>query len=315
MSKITELTALTTPATGDLLPIVDISDTTDSVNGTTKKITLASLKASGSDIDTGTDDVKFVTSKAMADSGVYQAGGTDVAIADGGTGAGTATAAFDALAPTTTEGDIIYHNGMDNVRLAKGTTKQSLKMNSGATAPEWGTNIEKLYISTTEVTFTDGNGGGGAGVEATLFTTTLPANTLGTNNAVRLKIFLRDVHLDTAASSFVFKINYGGSAILTVTAGAPAADITTNIAGYIEAYLIADGNVNAQKVSATGLFYANVSEENGDLTVLMDKISMWGNGASAVGSAIDQTLSVSMTMANNAANDAVVEWCIIEVIK
>lgn len=41
--KITECTALTAPATGDLVPIVDISDTTDSANGTTKKITLQNL--------------------------------------------------------------------------------------------------------------------------------------------------------------------------------------------------------------------------------------------------------------------------------
>lgn len=38
--KITELTALSAqPADGDLLPIVDVNDTTDSANGTTKKIT------------------------------------------------------------------------------------------------------------------------------------------------------------------------------------------------------------------------------------------------------------------------------------
>ena len=62
-----------------------------------------------------------------------------VAIANGGTGQTTATAAFDALAPTTTQGDTIYYNGTDNVRLAKGTAGQALVMNSGATAPEWGT--------------------------------------------------------------------------------------------------------------------------------------------------------------------------------
>ena len=61
-----------------------------------------------------------------------------VPIADGGTGQASATAAFDALAPTTSQGDLIYHNGTDNVRLAKGTAAQVLKMNSGATAPEWG---------------------------------------------------------------------------------------------------------------------------------------------------------------------------------
>lgn len=60
-----------------------------------------------------------------------------VGIAKGGTGQTTATAAFDALAPTTTAGDVSYHNGTDNVRLAVGTAGQHLAVNSGATAPEW----------------------------------------------------------------------------------------------------------------------------------------------------------------------------------
>jgi hypothetical protein len=42
-SKITDLTALTTPAAGDLIPIVDVSDTTHGASGTTKKITYANL--------------------------------------------------------------------------------------------------------------------------------------------------------------------------------------------------------------------------------------------------------------------------------
>jgi hypothetical protein len=60
-------------------------------------------------------------------------------IANGGTGQTAATAAFNALAPTTTQGDTIYFNGTNNVRLAKGTAGQALLMNSGATAPEWNT--------------------------------------------------------------------------------------------------------------------------------------------------------------------------------
>lgn len=155
--KITELTALTTLATGDLFPVVDISDTTDSANGTTKKIAHSSIKAAGTDVDTGTDDIKFVTSKALADAGVYQAGGTDVAIADGGTGASTQTAAFDALAPTTTQGDIIYFDGSDNVRLAKGAYGQYLGMNSGATAPAWATPLYKVGADTRDLSTASGN--------------------------------------------------------------------------------------------------------------------------------------------------------------
>ena len=37
------------------------------------------------------------------------------------------------------QGDIMYYNGTDYVRLAKGTAGQKLQINSGATAPEWTT--------------------------------------------------------------------------------------------------------------------------------------------------------------------------------
>jgi hypothetical protein len=61
-----------------------------------------------------------------------------VPISSGGTGQTTATAAFDALAPTTTAGDTMYFNGTDVVRLGIGTAGQALVVNTGATAPEWG---------------------------------------------------------------------------------------------------------------------------------------------------------------------------------
>lgn len=70
-TKISGLTALTSVATGDLLAIVDISDTTDSANGTTKKITQDNLipdssqtvkgkveLATSTEINTGTDTVR-----------------------------------------------------------------------------------------------------------------------------------------------------------------------------------------------------------------------------------------------------------------
>lgn len=63
-----------------------------------------------------------------------------IGINNGGTGHGSKTAAFDALAPSTTKGDLIVHDGADNVRLAKGTDGHVLKANSAAaTGLEWGT--------------------------------------------------------------------------------------------------------------------------------------------------------------------------------
>jgi hypothetical protein len=66
-----------------------------------------------------------------------------VAITNGGTGATTKAAAFDALSPITAAGDIIYGgtNGT-GTKLVKGTAGQVLKMNAGATAPEWKTIVE-----------------------------------------------------------------------------------------------------------------------------------------------------------------------------
>jgi len=60
-----------------------------------------------------------------------------VAIAQGGTGQAAKQAAFDALSPVTTEGDIIYRDDSNNIRLAIGTASQILATNSDATAPEW----------------------------------------------------------------------------------------------------------------------------------------------------------------------------------
>lgn len=60
-------------------------------------------------------------------------------IANGGTGQITKTAAFDALSPTTTQGDIIYFNGTNNVRLGAGTAGQFLQTAGVGGNPTWAT--------------------------------------------------------------------------------------------------------------------------------------------------------------------------------
>ena len=90
-----------------------------------------------------------------ATTGVVTVAGT-LAIANGGTGQTTASAAFDALNPMTTEGDIIYEGtGPTAARLAIGTAGQVLTVNPGATAPQWTTlasNVSSFQTSLSGLT-------------------------------------------------------------------------------------------------------------------------------------------------------------------
>jgi len=179
-----------------------------------------------------------------------------------------------------------------------------------------GTN-KKLYISTTEVTFTDGNGGAGAGVEQTLFSTTIPGGTLGTNNAIRFKIFIRDANIFTSASTWSFKVKYGGATQLTLN-NVVSANSLADMSGFLEGYIIADGATNVQKMTAEALLLdtaANTAEADNDAAVGMDKSHFYANASGAIDSTTDQTLAITLTQGNNAANDAVVEWCVIESIR
>lgn len=95
---------------------------------------------------------------ASVSSGLVQLGylSTPIAIANGGTGQTTAVAAFDALAPTTTKGDLIAHNGTDNIRVAVGATNgHVLTVDSAeASGVKWaaasGGSSEPLFASKTD---------------------------------------------------------------------------------------------------------------------------------------------------------------------
>ena len=107
------------------------------------------------DVSSSVTGLSF-TGGPITGSGTITMSGT-LAIGSGGTGQTTATAAFDALAPTTTKGDIIVYNGTDNIRLAVGTNGQALFADSAeAGGVKWDDITAAAAGSATEIQFNTG---------------------------------------------------------------------------------------------------------------------------------------------------------------
>lgn len=99
-----------------------------------KKINAGSSKVTITD-DTGNNevDIDVVEANLTHDS----IGGT-LGISKGGTGQTTQTAAFDALSPLTTKGDIVVNNGTNDIRLPVGTNTYVLTADSAeASGVKW----------------------------------------------------------------------------------------------------------------------------------------------------------------------------------
>ena len=134
--KITELTSLTTTASGDFLLTVDISDTSQAASGTTKKITVGEVLSAPSAIGSVTPSSGAFTT--ITATGGSITGITDLALADGGTGASTAAGARTNLglgtAAVSNTGDfaatVHTHAGAD---IVSGTVATA-RLGSGATS-------------------------------------------------------------------------------------------------------------------------------------------------------------------------------------
>ena len=85
------------------------------------------------------DDVVQHTDSGLTSSFICTTASTGNAPSTGGTvhGSWAYLAKGAAGSVLTTQGDILFRDGSGDQRLAKGTGEQTLKMNSGATAPEW----------------------------------------------------------------------------------------------------------------------------------------------------------------------------------
>ena len=148
--------ALGTPSSGDLSNCTNLPSGSITGLGTGVLTALqTAIGSSGAFVPTGgtgatgTWNIDVLGNAGTVTNGVYTTGsysnpawitalaatkitGT-LAISQGGTGQSDKTSAFDALAPTTTKGDMIVNTGTDNVRLPVGTDGQILVADSTTT--------------------------------------------------------------------------------------------------------------------------------------------------------------------------------------
>jgi hypothetical protein len=174
---------------------------------------------------------------------------------------------------------------------------------------------KKIYLSTTEVTFTNGDGGSGAGTEHTCFSTTVAGGILSTNGGLKLKMYIQSGNIATADNAWTIRLKYGGSTLVTLTSFTNS-NAVTGLEGYFEGYILADGATNTQKATATCWMIAkDDSEATADTSVSVSKNFFGGSvGSGAVDSTASQTLAISVQMTNSTDNDAVIEWLIVESI-
>lgn len=120
--------------------------------------------------------------------------------------------------------------------------------------------------------------------EQTIISATVPANSLGTANAVRVRIFgIWSGGIPTGG--LVLRFKYGATTL--VTTGHGASSITTN--GCIEFLLLADGATNAQEANVHVKFFSVSDDPDNAITGL----NMMYNGTSAIDSTSDQTIAVT----------------------
>ena len=144
-------------------------------------------------------------------------------------------------------GDVLYFNGTDYARLAKGSADEVLTMNTGATAPEW---ASAATGDITGVTAGSGLTGGGSSGDVTV---TVGAGTGITVNA-------DDVALTNTA------VSYGGvSVALGASDATPAFDLSDATAYTGDSSLVTTGTIASGTWNGTAVALAYIGSGVGKL--------------------------------------------------
>lgn len=190
-------------------------------------------------------------------------------IANGGTNANNATDAFDNLAPTSAQGDIIYNNGTNNVALAAGTTGMTLHTNGASANPSWA----KVDVgSTSEITGTMATGNGGTGYSSYSTGDLLVGN--GSSSLSQLGIGTTGDILTVSGGTATWN-DGSGLFIQNQNAGAQTADFWIGGSGRIDGGLTVHGGADINTAGSDGT--TTIGNTSDDATVNGDYVTLNSN--------------------------------------
>lgn len=165
---------------------------------------------------------------------------------------------------------------------------------SNGTLNSWITTSNKIALITSTVDINN------PGTTLTnLISTTIPANTLGTGNAVRVVMYFSNFQINNTFSLF-FSASYGGTTIATTTLTNNSGNSNATV-GRAEFTLYENGTTSSQSGSlyASGMTqnFISVAGASGNLFALEN------SGTGAVNDTVDQTLKVSVEFSSASGNN------------
>lgn len=195
------------------------------------------------------------------------------------------------------EGDVIYRGASAWTRLAKGTAGQVLRMNTGATAPEWGA----IWSETSVITLS------GASTD---ISTAIPAG------VKRIRVWVNGVSMDGASGYNQLQVGTGGSFVTTGYTRAASSHEGSSISSTSGFITMASNNQNPNAGMAGNVAY--------DLRLIDAATNTWmcahtgsnsgnlgfsGNGTIALAGALDRLRMITTGSGGNFdAGTVFAEW-------
>jgi len=152
----------------------------------------------------------------------------------------------------------------------------------------------KIYVAYSDVDVTNTD------LETEILNCTIPGGTLGTNNAIKARLYLYIYR----ASAYTFSLKaYYGTGYVGVSSIEPTAN--TDFCGYLDILLVGAGATNAQEMSFMGIFPRIYSGDTANSGESIFYIVTGSGGSLSIDSTADQTFKVTVDWSGANSGDHV----------